>query len=566
MNMRRFLCLTILCALVSSCGLRAAETPKASENKPNPKSVEWFRKARFGMFIHWGPASLGGQEISWSRGAERPGLPKDDGFDSYNARRVGIPRRVYDNFYLKFNPVKFNAEQWVKIAKAAGMKYMVLTTKHHDGFCMFDTAQTNYSIMNSPYGKDICRQLADACHASGMPLGWYYSPTDWFNPDYMSEHHDRYLAYFRNQLQELLTNYGKISVMWFDGGQRLDGDAVAAMIRKLQPDTLINSRLPPFPGDFDNPEQTIGAYQDKRLWESCITIGNQWSYRPGDTIKSSKTCIQTLVRCVCGDGNLLLNVSPNPLGEIPPDQVKPLREIGAWLKKYGSSVYGTRGGPYLMDRIGGSTRRGNVIYLHIFNLPGDVLSLPAIPAKIKRCKAITGGDVRFSQDAGCVTVTLMPNARNAIDTIVQLTLDSPASKIAPVQVPPITTGEQATASNVYKNLESYGPQMAIDNDLTTRWATDGGVHSAWLAIDMRKNVTVNAARICEGIARIRRFELQYLAGDDWKAFYQGSTIGPDLTITFPPITARRFRLNILEADEGPTLSEFELIEVRDSRT
>jgi len=229
------------------------------------------------------------------------------------------------------------------------MKYLVFTTKHHDGFCMFDTKLTDYKITNSPFGRDVVKELADACHEANFRLGFYYSPPDWHHPDYRTANHPRYIEYLHGQLRELCSNYGRLDILWFDGlgGKATDWDAerLFKMIRTLQPHIIINNRCG-LPGDFDTPEQRIGRFQTNRPWESCITIGRQWAWKPNDRLKSLKQCIDILVRCVGGDGNLLLNVGPMPTGEIEPRQVARLKEIGAWLARYGESIYGTRGGPF----------------------------------------------------------------------------------------------------------------------------------------------------------------------------------------------------------------------------
>jgi len=545
--------------------------PKAEDTaylNANPKSLEWFRQARFGLFVHWGPSSLTGQEISWSRGGVRPGVPQNDPTwgDISNSQRIGVPSEEYDNLYRRFNPVKFDARKWVALAKAAGMRYVVFTSKHHDGFCMFNSQLTDFDIMSSPYGQDICKELADACHAAHIPLGWYYSPPDWHQPDYYTENHDRYIRYFHNQIRELLSNYGKIGIMWFDGlfctGDKLDSNTLYKMIRKLQPGILINNRLAPLPGDYDTPEQSVGRFQDQRAWESCITIGDQWGYRPNENIKSLKKCIQTLVRCACGDGNLLFNVGPNPFGEIEPEQAKRLEEMGKWLKRYGESIYGTRGGPYILGQIGGSTRDRKTIYIHVLDWRAGVLTLPPIPAKVKRCKALTGGTVHYSQDDDGIRISINEDARNDIDTIIVLELDRPASEIKPVrQIDGILSmGKPARASNVFSGAADYGPGKAFDGNEGTRWATDGGVTAAWLEVDLEKPMAFRRVFISEAFNRVQEFQLlcRDSETEEWRTFHEGTTIGVDLNLDVDTVIARHVRLNITKASDSPTIWEFQV--------
>ncbi len=389
--------------------------------RAKPQDIQWWQDAKFGLFIHWGPVSLKGTEISWSRakrGRRRGGGP--------------IPVEVYDNLYKQFNPVKFNAREWVAIAKAAGMKYLVFTTKHHDGFCMFDTKLTDYKITNSPFGRDVVKELADACHEAKFRLGFYYSPPDWHHPDYRTANHARYIEYLHGQLRELCTNYGRVDIIWFDGlgGRAKDWDSerLFRMIRQLQPHVLINNRGG-LRGDFDTPEQRIGRFQLARPWESCITICRQWAWRPNDKMKSLKECIDILVRCVGGGGNLLLNVGPMPTGEIEPRQVARLKEIGAWLAKYGESIYGTRGGPFRPAAWGATTRKDNKIYVHVLKWPAGPLTLPPFSAKVTSASVLTGGQAKIERTDKGITINVPQAHRQALDTIVVLTLDRPAADV-----------------------------------------------------------------------------------------------------------------------------------------
>jgi len=527
----------------------AGATPTAKS--PNEARLAWWRGARFGMFIHWGPVSLKGTEIGWSRGAP-------------------IPIAEYDNLYKHFNPVKFNADQWARIAKDAGMKYMVFTTKHHDGFCMFGTKQTDYNIMNSPFGRDVVKELSEACRKQGIAFGTYYSVCDWHHPDFpfgspggsTKKPHpnlDRYEQYLRKQVEELVRNYGPLSTLWFDVAQGFDakrGKGVVDFVRKLQPDILINNRCAN-PGDYDTPEQTVGTFHFDRPWETCMTICNQWAWKPGDSMKSLQQCIQTLVRCAGGDGNLLFNVGPMPTGEIEPRQVERLRQMGAWLAKYGESIYGTRGGPFKPNRQIASTRKGNSVYVHVLKWDGESVVLPPLPKKIVSHSVLTGGTASVKQDEGGITIGVGPSGRQAIDTIVTLELDGPALDIRPVSLP---TSVKATASNIYQHMDDYAPEMAFDGEPGTRWATDGGTKAAWIAIDLGKPVTIEGGAIEEEFpGRVEKFELQSKDGGQWKTFFSGTKLG-HFSQTFPPVTARHFRLNILQASEGPTISEIRWIE------
>lgn len=531
--------------------------------KPDPKALKRWEDMRFGMFIHWGPVSLTGHEIGWSRGAE-------------------TPIAEYDQLYKRFNPVKFDADKWVSIAKAAGMKYIVLTTKHHDGFCMFNTKATDYNIMNSPFGRDVTRELSLACKRQGIAFGTYYSVCDWHNPDFPltspggsvkreTSNIEAYTKYLETETKELIRNYGPLVLMWFDVPQEVDqerGERIIRHVRSLQPSLIVNNRSGAG-GDYDTPEQTIGMYQDNRPWETCMTICNQWSWKPDDTMKPLDQCLRTLITCAGGDGNLLFNVGPTPDGIIEERQAARLQEMGEWLKHYGESVYGTRGGPWMPTPDYVSTRKGDTVYLHIFKWSSDTLALPALPKEITRAMLLTGGNVTINRTSDEITLYVPIANRQPIDTVIKLTLKSSAMDIPVIHmetvggvVRQLTPYKFATASNTYQLLKDHAPDKALDGNPGTRWATDAGTHTAWLEVDYGKQRTFDAVVIMEkSYPRTRLFELLWLDGETWKPFYKGTTIGERLVLKLDPITTQKVRLNILDATEGPTIEEFQMLEI-----
>ena len=427
------------------CSLPLVALPAWSQADPGAPqaAIERWKDLRFGMFVHWGPVSIVGTEISWSRGGERRGR--------HDAHTGNVPVEIYDNLYRIFNPIQFDPGRWVQIAKDAGMKYLVFTTKHHDGFCNFDSKLTDYKITSprSPYGKDIVRQLADACHRGGLQWGVYYSQPDWHHPDYRNgAAHARYIEYLHGQVRELLTNYGGTDMWFFDGlgGVAADWDAgrLIHMMRQLQPEIVINDRAG-IPADYDTPEQTIGAFQTSRPWETCATVGRQWAYNPDDVLRPIEECLRGLVCCAIGDGNLLFNVGPRPDGRIEDTHAARLLEMGDFLKRYGESIYGTRGGPFIApgDKKernseaegfalpegrwwGGSTHKGVAIYLHILRWPSETITLPAIPRRIVRHTVLTGGSASVKQSASRIEIRVAAAGRHPVDTIVKLELDGPA--------------------------------------------------------------------------------------------------------------------------------------------
>ncbi|HWQ56704.1 MAG TPA: alpha-L-fucosidase [Bryobacteraceae bacterium] len=423
-----------------SLPLAAGAVTRVDPGAPR-KAIERWKDLRFGMFIHWGPVSIVGTEIGWSRGAERRGH-----------KGVGpVPVEIYDNLYRMFNPVRFDAAEWMRVARQSGMKYVVFTTKHHDGFCNFDSKLTDYKITSPhcPYGKDIVKQLADACHQAGLMWGHYYSQPDWHHPDYRNgERHARYIEYLHGQVRELLTNYGKVGTWFFDGlgGTAADWDAprLLAMMRQLQPELVINNRAG-LPADLDTPEQKVGFFQNTRPWETCATLSGQWAFKPWDELRTFPECIRLLVCCATGDGNLLLNVGPMPDGRIEPRQVERLSEVGMFLEKYGESIYGTRGGPVVApdEKVrdqsvkftgftlsqgrwwGGTTHRGNTLYVHILRWPSETIALPPLGRKLIRHAVLTGGTAELKEDAAGISLAVRPEQRHAVDTIVRLEFDGP---------------------------------------------------------------------------------------------------------------------------------------------
>jgi alpha-L-fucosidase len=431
----------LVLSLVFSAVPAYGEAPETPEQKA--QRMRWWTDARFGMFIHWGPVSLKGTEIGWSRGNP-------------------VPVAEYDALYKQFNPVKFDAKEYVSLAKEAGMKYITLVSKHHDGFCMFDSKYTDYTIMHGPFKRDIAGELAAECKRQGLRFCTYYSIIDWYQKDYLPRgagdkrpvegaDYDRYYAYMKNQLAELISRYGPLGMMWFDGEWEKTwtvarGREIYAMLRRIQPDIIINNRLSkgrPMSGfapaestvgDFATPEQTVGLFdlQRRTYWESNMTICQQWAWKPNDKFKSLQECIHLLVRNAGMDGNFMLNISPMPSGEIEPRQVNRLKEIGRWMAAYGESIYGTRGGPYMPANWGVSTCKGNVIYLHILKgTPGETIMLSPIEKKVVSSTVLTGGTVEVKQDGKGLSVRVPAQNRQEIDAVVALTLDGAAMDITP---------------------------------------------------------------------------------------------------------------------------------------
>jgi len=559
--------LSVAIILCTACYSVAADAePPTDCLKAKPEVVEAWQDMRFGMFNCWGPVNLTGLEIGWSRGVptwgRRPGVRGGKG---------PTPVEIYDNLYKKWKPDKFDAREWVQVAKDAGMKYMIFLVKHHDGFCLYDSKLTDFESTGteSAWKVDVLKEVADACHEADLKLILYYSQPDWHHPDYLGEDHDRYIDYLHGQIRELLTNYGKIDGLWFDNLRGRGDNAEAAklwnaeelfrMARSIQPDLVINDRCG-LDADFYTPEQHVGRFQLDRPWETCMTLNSQWAWKPNDKIKSLKQCIDVLVTCAVRGGNLALNTGPMPDGRIEPKQVERFREIGAWLKMNGESIYGTRGGPWRDAPWGGTTHRGERVFVHVLRWPGDDVCLAPIPAKIVSHRVLTGGKATVSQTDDAITISVPDEHRKELDTIIELTLDGPAAELRAglVSSGSLAVGKKIIASSTWPG-HGHTPRMAFDDDPTTRWGAGEDTRTGWLAVDLGEPKTIGRLRVNEATwDRIRKFELQIQEDGQWETIHTGTTIGADFTVEFEPVTAQHVRLNILEATDVPTIWEVQL--------
>ena len=427
------------------------------------KRMAWYTDARFGMFIHWGLYAIPARG-EWVRSVER------------------IPKEAYMTYFEEFDPVDYDPKQWAKAAKEAGMKYMVLTAKHHDGFCLFDSQYTDFKSTNTKCGRDLVREFLDAARGEGLKVGLYYSLLDWYHPDYPHYgdlHHpmrdnpaytnegrdfNRYLTYLHNQVRELCTNYGKLDILWFDfsyenenavmRGETWKATQLVEMVRQLQPEIIIDNRLEvsgegfgslwegnptPYHGDFVSPEQIIPpeGIQDKQgrdlVWEACVTMNNNWGYCQNDHFfKPAPMLIKKLVECVSKGGNLLLNVGPDARGNIPPQSLEILRQIGAWMKDNSPSIYGCGKAGMAKPDTGRITRKGNKLYYHLFE--NTIGPMPLAGLKREQIDHVrllaTGGEVPLSNSwmssnyPEIVFAELGPDPvlPDPVDTVLEVTL------------------------------------------------------------------------------------------------------------------------------------------------
>ncbi len=400
----------------------------------NLKSREWFQDSKFGLFIHWGVYSV---------------LANGE----WVMENTKIPIAEYEKLPAKFNPTEFDAAEWVSMAKNAGMQYITITSKHHDGFAMFATKQNKWNIVDAtPYGKDPLKMLADECRKQGLKLFFYHSQLDWHHPDYFplgrtgktagrpgGGDFNRYLDFMDAQLSELLTNYGDIGGIWFDGmWDKPSADwrlqKTYSLIHRLQPAAMIgsNHHLKPFDGeDFqmfekDLPGANTAGFNEKSEignlpLETCDTMNGAWGYNANDKrFKSTRDLIHYLVRAAGNNANFLLNVGPMPNGKIQPEFVTRLSEMGAWLKANGESIYGTRGGPFKPRNWGAVTEKGNRIYVHVLDWRDELLAMPGV-GNIKSASLLKNGQaVKVVRVDGGMVLQLPAGQLDPVDTIVVL--------------------------------------------------------------------------------------------------------------------------------------------------
>ena len=419
----------------------------------NPQAIAKWQDARFGLSMHWGPVALRGTEIGWSRGGQIP--PKD-----------------YDALYKEFNPTLFNAKEWVQLLKDSGIRYVTLVSKHHDGFVMWETKQTDHNITNSAFHRDWLKEMSEECHRQGIIFGAYYSILDFYQYDYdagpegtgyaggpgfkldRKPDFHRYVSYMKAELKELVQDYG-VDILIFDGNWNPTwtherGIDLYRELHGLKDTLIINNRvdakeggeaarmiaydpalwiLNPKPwnrnkyaGDYLEREGYIGGPAPYPV-ESWITLGDQWAWKPNDKNKSPEDVIRYLVVTAGGGGNLNLNVTPMPDGRFEQRQKDTLLKIGAWLKANGESIYGTRGGPFEPGLWGASTRKGNKVYVHVLAWPGAALRLPSLTQSIQSARRLNGdGEVKWKQTATGIEIAVPEGQRDSLDTIVELTI------------------------------------------------------------------------------------------------------------------------------------------------
>jgi alpha-L-fucosidase len=413
--------------------------------------ADWFDGARFGMFVHWGHVSGRGLELSWPLVGGMKALPHCQ----------DVPAADYHASAMSFAPRRDSPRGWLAHAQRAGMRYAVLTARHHDGFSLFDTRQSDFSSAHAAYHGDVVREFVTATRDAGLRVGLYYSLSDWHHPDYPAftdahrpyrfgmepkpsdQQWERYLGFLFGQIRELLTGYGPIDLIWFDGGWERPADRwrsheLEKMIRELQPGILINDRLPGV-GDYDTPEQFVPAQPPARRWETCLTMNESWGYNPSDAeLKSRHELIHTLCEVASRGGNLLLNVSPMGDGALPSEQVERLDALAVWMARHGDAIHDSRPGLEPWQFHGPTTRKGNRLFLHLLARPYESVTVRGLPVRKVRAVRDLATGTPLAHRARCTVIDTMFNANptGELSIAVPETLVDPYATVIELELEP----------------------------------------------------------------------------------------------------------------------------------
>jgi alpha-L-fucosidase len=466
----------IVSLLLFTIGLAAAAAagPADKPQAPAADRLQWFREAKFGLFIHWGVYSMIGRE-EWAR------------------QILQIPLKEYQYYADNFDPVDFDPDEWAALAREAGVKYVIITSKHHDGFAIYDSAHTEYDVMHAKYGRDILGPLSASMKKAGIPLGFYYSIMDWHHPDYLPRRNwetdrtakgadfGRYMDFAASQVRELVAKYDP-AVLWFDGEWEHSNEeqrafAIGRMLMEMKPTLLINDRLyrrEPGYGDFGTPENFVPATGVRnpdgspRLWEACYTMNwNGWGFNRYETeFHSAPQLIRQLIEIVSKGGNLLLNVGPRPDGRIQDDFASRLREIGAWLKTNGEAIYGTAASVFeRLPFFGRCTVKGRTLYLHVMGWPADkTIRLPGLKTEVKKAYLLTGPGrpLTFRRAGKDVVVTLPEREQDPAATVVVVELKG-APEVEPYKIVPEKDGRIELPITLADVQSEMGQRAYVDH-------------------------------------------------------------------------------------------------------
>ena len=558
----------LLSSLLLVASLLTSQIVFAQSKTLNDPKMDWWKEARFGMFIHWGlyavPAGVwNGKDVS--------------GIGEWIMLRGKIPTTDYQQLATKFNPVQFNADAWVKLAKDAGMKYIVITSKHHDGFAMFKSSDPFNIVDATPFKRDPIKELGEACKKYNIRFGLYYSQAqDWNHAGgaaasgghWDSAQNGSMDKYIDNvavpQIKEILSAYNP-AIIWWDTPVDMNksrADKIAAVL-KPYPKLITNNRLGGgYEGDLETPEQYIPAtgIPDKN-WESCMTMNGTWGFKKNDNNwKTTQTLIRNLIDIASKGGNYLLNVGPTDEGTIPLPSVERLQQMGTWLKVNGDAIYGSKANPFAYLSWGRATTKNNKLYLYVFDYPTD--GKIKIPLTVGIAKAYLLSNpssiIKTSIKDKYTYLELPLTAPDKIATVIVVELKGEAKSSLTSPVPSLNKTVTASSTAVDKN-DMWNARNVVDNNSKTSWKATVTDSTAWLSIDLGEPTSIGAVALTESYGRSAKFNIEYKDGDAWKKIVEGKNIGSGYFKQFTPVKAREFRLNVLQSKPGGIeIKEFQL--------
>ena len=554
--------LYLICiSLFLSAQTFAQNSNNSAASEQNDMRMQWWKDAKFGMFIHWGIYSV--PSGKWGETTT---------YGEWIMHSAKIPRAEYATLAKQFNPTGFNADEWVKLAKDAGQKYIVITSKHHDGFAMFGSKADPYNIVDAtPFKRDILKELAEACRKQDMKLGFYYSQAqDWYHPggavsgnvEWDETHKGDMNKYVEEiaipQVKEILANYGDVAVLWWDTPTNMTQEMAQKLadLTKPYPNLITNNRLGAgMWGDLETPEQFVPATGfPGRNWEVCMTMNGHWGYNAyDDRWKSTTDLLQKLIDIVSKGGNFLLNVGPNQYGIIPEVCQQNLREMGDWLKVNGEAIYGTQASPFPFLSWGRATLKGQKLYLHVFNWPKDGKLVVPFSNKITKAYLLADASTSLKVTAGKENsaIQLPVYAPDKIASVVAVEFEG-----TPVVQPIPSKGAKVSATSTGEESQT---SFITDGDPKNVWRAAKSEKFVTIEIELEKPATIQCLSLVEpwhpwdGIKQ--NIELYSQDGNEWKLVTKAQTEGSGLTQNFQPVTAQKLKLVIQNEKQAPAINE-----------
>jgi alpha-L-fucosidase len=554
-------CVLIILISLLAFAIEAQNVASTKVTKKDEPKMQWWKDAKFGMFIHWG---IYAQAAGKWDGKTNHG--------EWIMKTASISRATYVDLAKQFNPTKFNAEDWVKLARDAGQKYIVITSKHHDGFAMYHSEVSKYNVVDAtPFNRDVLKELAEACRKYDMKLGFYYSQAqDWYHPggaimdniEWDSTHVGSMTEYIDRiavpQVREILHNYGDVAVLWWDTPVNMSKEMSQKLANELKPfpNLISNNRLGAgMGGDLETPEQFIPATGfPGRNWEVCMTMNGHWGYNAfDDRWKSTKDLLQKLVDIVSKGGNFLLNVGPNQYGIIPEVCQQNLKDIGKWLQLNGEAIYGTTASPFAYLPYGRATRKNQILYVHVFDWPANKLLNIPFSNKIKRAYLLADKNtpLKVSKTSTSSNISVPAFGPDAVSSVIAVEFEG-----EPTVLPIPTLNRIVTVSSMDSTSQS---KSLTDGEPSTIWKAAVGSKSATIEIDLGTAVNIEALALVEPWhpwSNVKQtHELQYWNGNNWERIIKITTDGTGSTDPFLKVKAQKFRVMLQNEKEAPSLCE-----------